>query len=156
MTRLNLYQRLLAGLWLPTCVDLAAAGWRHQASLSYESVGPRVCPLLRLALMSTGLAWSIVRPTPIRHVEDKQSPSGAMLLKVFACIALLPVFIGLFEALGFIPSTALVGSCTVTLYGTRPLPAVITASPLGIGLYWLFGRTLDVPLPLGTLDSLPL
>ncbi|MCW5276585.1 tripartite tricarboxylate transporter TctB family protein, partial [Pseudomonas aeruginosa] len=69
-------------------------------------------------------------------------------LKVLACIALLLVFAGLFEALGFILSAALVGSCMAILYGARPL--------LGIGLYWLFDRALDVPLPLGVLDFLPL
>ncbi len=83
-------------------------------------------------------------------------PRGAVLLKVLACIALLLVFAGLFEALGFILSAALVGSCMAILYGARPLPAVITASLLGIGLYWLFDRALDVPLPLGVLDFLPL
>ncbi len=103
-----------------------------------------------------GLAWLIVRPTPIRHAEDEQPLSGAVLLKVLACIALLLVFAGLFEALGFILSAALVGSCMAILYGARPLPAVITASLLGIGLYWLFDRALDVPLPLGVLDFLPL
>ncbi len=156
MTRSNLYQRLFAGLWLLACVGLAVAGWRYQAPFSYEPVGPRAYPLLCLALMGAGLAWLIVRPTPIRHAEDEQPLSGAVLLKVLACIALLLVFAGLFEALGFILSAALVGSCMAILYGARPLPAVITASLLGIGLYWLFDRALDVPLPLGVLDFLPL
>ena len=57
-----------------------------------------------------------------------------MLLKVLACIALLLVFAGLFKTLGFILSAALVGSCIAILYGARPIPAVVTASLLGIGL----------------------
>uniref|UniRef100_UPI003569FEC6 tripartite tricarboxylate transporter TctB family protein n=1 Tax=Pseudomonas aeruginosa TaxID=287 RepID=UPI003569FEC6 len=95
-------------------------------------------------------------PPPIRHAEDEQPLGGAVLLKVLACIALLLVFAGLFETLGFILSAALVGSCMAILYGARPIPAVVTASLLGIGLYWLFDRALDVPLPLGVLDFLPL
>ncbi|HEJ5312168.1 TPA: tripartite tricarboxylate transporter TctB family protein [Pseudomonas aeruginosa] len=75
-------------------------------------------------------------------------------LWLLACVGLAVA--GLFEALGFILSAALVGSCMAILYGARPLPAVITASLLGIGLYWLFDRALDVPLPLGVLDFLPL
>ncbi len=130
MTRSNLYQRLFAGLWLLACVGLAVAGWRYQAPFSYEPVG--------------------------RHAEDEQPLGGAVLLKVLACIALLLVFAGLFETLGFILSAALVGSCMAILYGARPIPAVVTASLLGIGLYWLFDRALDVPLPLGVLDFLPL
>ncbi|HEF5258902.1 TPA: tripartite tricarboxylate transporter TctB family protein [Pseudomonas aeruginosa] len=146
MTRSNLYQRLFAGLWLLACVGLAVAGWRYQAPFSYEPVGPRAYPLLCLALMGAGLAWLIARPTPIRHAEDEQPLGGAVLL----------VFAGLFETLGFILSAALVGSCMAILYGARPIPAVVTASLLGIGLYWLFDRALDVPLPLGVLDFLPL
>lgn len=111
MTRSNLYQRLFAGLWLLACVGLAVAGWRYQAPFSYEPVGPRAYPLLCLALMGAGLAWLIARPTPIRHAEDEQPLGGAVLLKVLACIALLLVFAGLFETLGFILSAALVGSC---------------------------------------------
>ena len=152
MTRSNLYQRLFAGLWLLACVGLAVAGWRYQAPFSYEPVGPRAYPLLCLALMGAGLAWLIARPTPIRHADDEQPLGGAVLLKVLACIALLLVFAGLFETLGFILSAALVGSCMAILYGARPIPAVVTASLLGIGLYWLFDRALDVPLPLGVLE----
>ncbi|MBH9327880.1 tripartite tricarboxylate transporter TctB family protein [Pseudomonas aeruginosa] len=172
MTRSNLYQRLFAGLWLLACVGLAVAGWRYQAPFSYEPVGPRAYPLLCLALMGAGLGGGggggragrgggggrppPARPTPIRHAEDEQPLGGAVLLKVLACIALLLVFAGLFETLGFILSAALVGSCMAILYGARPIPAVVTASLLGIGLYWLFDRALDVPLPLGVLDFLPL
>ncbi|MBH9003217.1 tripartite tricarboxylate transporter TctB family protein, partial [Pseudomonas aeruginosa] len=108
------------------------------------------------ARMGAGRGWLIARPTPIRHAEDEQPLGGAVLLKVLACIALLLVFAGLFETLGFILSAALVGSCMAILYGARPIPAVVTASLLGIGLYWLFDRALDVPLPLGVLDFLPL
>ncbi|MGI1169079.1 tripartite tricarboxylate transporter TctB family protein [Pseudomonas aeruginosa] len=161
MTRSNLYQRLFAGLWLLACVGLAVAGWRYQAPFSYEPVGPRAYPLLCLALMGAGLGGgggggAPRGPTPIRHAEDEQPLGGAVLLKVLACIALLLVFAGLFETLGFILSAALVGSCMAILYGARPIPAVVTASLLGIGLYWLFDRALDVPLPLGVLDFLPL
>ncbi|CRX06082.1 tripartite tricarboxylate transporter TctB family protein [Pseudomonas aeruginosa] len=150
MTRSNLYQRLFAGLWLLACVGLAVAGWRYQAPFSYEPVGPRAYPLLCLALMGAGLVGSCMA------AEDEQPLGGAVLLKVLACIALLLVFAGLFETLGFILSAALVGSCMAILYGARPIPAVVTASLLGIGLYWLFDRALDVPLPLGVLDFLPL
>ncbi|MWV78594.1 tripartite tricarboxylate transporter TctB family protein, partial [Pseudomonas aeruginosa] len=118
--------------------------------------GPRAYPRLCRALLGAGRAGLIARPTPIRHAEDEQPLGGAVLLKVLACIALLLVFAGLFETLGFILSAALVGSCMAILYGARPIPAVVTASLLGIGLYWLFDRALDVPLPLGVLDFLPL
>ncbi|MBG4887465.1 tripartite tricarboxylate transporter TctB family protein, partial [Pseudomonas aeruginosa] len=121
-----------------------------------DPAGPRANPLRCRARRGAGRAGLSARPTPIRHAEDEQPLGGAVLLKVLACIALLLVFAGLFETLGFILSAALVGSCMAILYGARPIPAVVTASLLGIGLYWLFDRALDVPLPLGVLDFLPL
>ncbi|MCY1247747.1 Tripartite tricarboxylate transporter TctB family protein [compost metagenome] len=105
--------------------------------------------------MAAGLAWLIARPTPIHRDEDEPPLQGALLRKVIGCIALLLVFAGLFEPLGFILSSALVGTFIALIYGGRPLASAITCSLLSIGLYVLFDRTLDVPLPLGVLDFLP-
>ncbi|MBG4421985.1 tripartite tricarboxylate transporter TctB family protein, partial [Pseudomonas aeruginosa] len=134
----------------------AVPAWRYLSRFASHPGPPGAYRRLPLALLGPGLAWFIARRTPIRHAEDEQPLGGAVLLKVLACIALLLVFAGLFETLGFILSAALVGSCMAILYGARPIPAVVTASLLGIGLYWLFDRALDVPLPLGVLDFLPL
>ncbi|MNP02874.1 Tripartite tricarboxylate transporter TctB family protein [compost metagenome] len=155
MSQTSLYQRLFAGAWLFACVAFALIAWEYQAPFSYEPVGPRAYPLLCLGLMAAGLAWLIVRPTPIHRDEDEPPLQGALLRKVIGCIALLLVFAGLFEPLGFILSSALVGTFIALIYGGRPLASVITCSLLSIGLYALFDRTLDVPLPLGVLDFLP-
>lgn len=40
------------------------------------------------------------------------------------------------------------------LFGGRWLPSAILAVVLGIGLYFLFDRILDVPLPMGVLAVL--
>lgn len=154
MSQTSLYQRLFAGAWLIACVTFALIAWNYQAPFSYEPVGPRAYPLLCLGLMAVGLAWLIVRPTPIHREEDEPALEGALLLKVVLCVALLTVYAGLFEPLGFIPSSALIGAFIAMVYGGRPLPSVITASLLAIGMYLLFDRTLDVPLPLGVLDPL--
>ena len=150
----SLPQRLFAGAWLLACLGLATVAWNYQAPFSYEPVGPRAYPLLCLALMAIGLAWLILRPAPARH-DDEQPLEGALLRKVVACIGLLLVYAGLFEPLGFILASALVGSFIALLYGGRPALSVLTCTLLSIGLYLLFDRTLDVPLPRGVLDFLP-
>ncbi|MBB4862613.1 putative tricarboxylic transport membrane protein [Pseudomonas nitritireducens] len=154
MSRTSLFQRLFAGVWLFACVAFALIAWNLQAPFSYEPVGPRAYPLLCLALMTIGLAWLIARPTPIKREDDEPALEGALLVKVLLCIAVLVVYAGLFEPLGFIPASALVGSFIALIYGGRPLASVITATLLAVGLYVLFDRTLDVPLPLGILDPL--
>lgn len=154
MSQTSLYQRLFAGVWLIACVAFALIAWHLQAPFSYEPVGPRAYPLLCLGLMAAGLAWLIARPTPIKREEDEPALEGTLLAKVVLCVALLAVYAGLFEPLGFIPASALIGTFIALIYGGRPVASVITATLLAIGLYVLFDRTLDVPLPLGVLDPL--
>ncbi|RBJ66810.1 tripartite tricarboxylate transporter TctB family protein, partial [Pseudomonas sp. MWU12-2534b] len=40
------------------------------------------------------------------------------------------------------------------LYVGRWLPSLVIISLLSVGLFWLFDRVMDVPLPLGLLDVL--
>ena len=67
---------------------------------------------------------------------------------------MLLVFAGLFEPLGFILSSMLVGIPLARLYGGRWLPGAIIISLMSVGLYLLFDKVMDVPLPLGLLDVL--
>lgn len=156
MSQTSLYQRLFAGAWLFACVAFALIAWEYQAPFSYEPVGPRAYPLLCLGLMTIGLAWLIVRPTPIHSDADEPPLEGALLRKVILCVVLLLVYAGLFEPLGFIPASALIGTFIALIYGGRPLHSAVMATLLSIGLYLLFDRTLDVPLPLGVLEILPI
>lgn len=147
-------QRLFAGAWLLACVAFMVIGWGYHAEFSYEPVGPRAYPLLCLGLMAFGLCWLIVRPTPIARDEHDVPMDAALLRKVALCIALLLVHAGLFEPLGFVLSSALTGSCIALIYGGHVLRSVVTCALLSLGLYWLFDRVLEVPLPLGALERL--
>jgi putative tricarboxylic transport membrane protein len=40
------------------------------------------------------------------------------------------------------------------LYGGRWLPSIVIISLMAVGLYLLFDKLMDVPLPLGVLDVL--
>jgi putative tricarboxylic transport membrane protein len=69
-------------------------------------------------------------------------------------VALLLVFAGTFEPLGFIVASILIGVPMARLYGGRWLPSVVIISLMAVGLYLLFDKLMDVPLPLGVLDVL--
>ena len=69
-------------------------------------------------------------------------------------VGLLLVFAGTFEPLGFILSSMLIGIPMARLYGGRWVPSVVIVSLMAIGLYLLFDKLMDVPLPLGVLDVL--
>ncbi|WP_095082849.1 tripartite tricarboxylate transporter TctB family protein [Pseudomonas sp. Irchel s3h17] len=149
-----LLQRIFASALLVVCIGLTMMAWPYQAAFSYEPVGPRAFPLLLLALMGIALLYMAFRPTPIIHSEDEPPLDRETLTKIGICIALLVVFAGTFEPLGFIVSSILIGVPMARLYGGRWLPSLVIISLMSLGLYLLFDRVMDVPLPLGLLDVL--
>jgi putative tricarboxylic transport membrane protein len=96
----------------------------------------------------------VFRPAPIKHSEDEPPLDRETLTKIAICVALLLVFAGLFEPLGFILSSILIGIPMARLYGGRWMPSIVVTTLMAIGLYLLFDRVMDVPLPLGLLDVL--
>jgi putative tricarboxylic transport membrane protein len=147
-------QRFFALALLLACVGLAMMAWPYQAPFSYEPVGPRAFPLLMLGLMGISLLYMLFRPTPIKHAEDEPPMDRATLIKIAACTGLLLIFAGLFEPLGFVLSSILVGIPMAWLYGGRWLPSSVIITLMSIALYVLFDKVMDVPLPLGLLDVL--
>ena len=149
-----LIQRIFASVLLVVCAGLAIMAWPYQAAFSYEPVGPRAFPLLMLALMALGLIYMIFRPSPVVHSEEDPQLDRQTLTKIGLCVLLLLVFAGTFEPLGFILSSALVGIPMARVYGGRWLPGILIISLMSVGLYLLFDKAMDVPLPLGLLDVL--
>ena len=149
-----LLQRFFASVLLLVCVGLALMAWPYQAAFSYEPVGPRAFPLLMLGLMGLGLIYMIVRPTPVVHSEEDPQLDRDTLLKIAVCVVLLLIFAGTFEPLGFFLSSILIGIPMARLYGGRWVPSVVIISVMSVGLYLLFDKAMDVPLPLGLLDVL--
>ena len=143
-----LVQRLFAAVLLLACAGLALMAWPYQAAFSYEPVGPRAFPLLMLGLMGLALLYMLFRPAPIKHSEEEPPLDRQTLTKIALCVALLLVFAGAFEPLGFIVASILIGVPMARLYGGRWLPSLVIICLLSVGLYWLFDRVMDVPLPL--------
>ncbi|MFH6566261.1 MULTISPECIES: tripartite tricarboxylate transporter TctB family protein [Pseudomonas] len=149
-----LVQRVFAVAMLLVCLGLAVMAWPYQAAFSYEPVGPRAFPLLMLALMGLGLIYMVFRPSPVVHSEDDPKLDRETLTKIGLCVVLLLIFAGTFETLGFILSSTLIGIPMARLYGGRWLPSIVIISLMSVGLYLLFDKAMDVPLPLGLLDVL--
>jgi putative tricarboxylic transport membrane protein len=149
-----LLQRIFASALLLACVGLALMAWPYQAAFSYEPVGPRAFPLLMLGLMGLGLMYMLFRPTPLVHSEEDPPLDRPTLIKIATCTVLLLIFAGLFEPLGFILSSILIGIPMARLYGGRWKLSVVVVTLISVGLYLLFDKAMDVPLPLGLLDVL--
>ena len=149
-----LLQRIFASMLLVACLSLVLMAWPYQAPFSYEPIGPRAFPLLMLGLMGLALVYMVYRPSPIKHTDEDPPMDRETLNKIGLCVLLLLIFAGLFEPLGFILSSMLVGIPMARLYGGRWLPGVVIISLMSVGLYLLFDKVMDVPLPLGLLDVL--
>jgi putative tricarboxylic transport membrane protein len=147
-------QRIFALTLLLACVILAIMAWPYQAPFSYEPVGPRAYPLLMLGLMGIALLYMVWRPVATKHTEEEPALDRDTLKKIAVCVVLLLLFAGLFEPLGFILSSALIGIPMARLYGGRWVPSAVVIGLMSVLLYILFDRVMDVPLPLGLLDPL--
>jgi putative tricarboxylic transport membrane protein len=147
-------QRIFCFVLLLVCIGLALMAWPYQAPFSYEPVGPRAFPLLMLGLMGISLLYMVFRPAPVVHTEDEPELDRPTLIKLAVCVGLLLLFAGLFEPLGFVLASILVGIPMARLYGGRWVPSVVIITLMSIGLYVLFDKVMDVPLPLGLLDVL--
>lgn len=147
-------QRLFLAAWLVPALAMIYIGSAYQAPFAYEPVGPRAFPLLMLGLLATGLVYLLIHPTPLADDPDELPPGVEGYRKVGLGIALLLGFALAFEPLGFIPASTLAGLCFARLYGGRWLPSLGLAVVMALGLYLLFDRLLDVPLPLGLLAGL--
>ena len=67
---------------------------------------------------------------------------------------MLSIYAAVFELLGFIPASILFAIAMARLYEGSWKVSVIAGVALSVGLYLLFDKALDVPLPLGILAAL--
>jgi len=144
-------QRSFSALLLLLCVVLAVIAFGYHAPFSYEPVGPRAWPLVLLVLLALSALGLLFSSVP--KAEGKPAADHHLSAKVTGCVMLLLVYAALFETLGFIPAAMLLGLGLARLYGGRWSVAVLSGLILGVGLYLLFDKALDVPLPLGVLSD---
>lgn len=149
-----LYHRLFAAFLLLASIGLGLIAWGYHAPFAYEPVGPRAYPLMLLILLGAGALLLLCKPALETGDEAEPALVPAMLGKVLICLALLLSLAAMFERLGFIVSATLFGFGMARLFGGRWVHSALLAVVLGLGLYFLFDRILDVPLPMGVLAVL--
>lgn len=119
-------------------------GWDLKAPISYEPVGPRAFPMLvfsLLAICAVGLIFS-KRPETVWAPPPVLRRIGAMFLVIL-------VYALLFDKLGFIISTALMTIPLAFFFGGTWKQAVVGGVVMGVVMFLLFDRVLDVVLPTG-------
>ncbi len=141
--------RLLGAVCVVLAAGMAWAGKDYAAPISYEPVGPRAFPLLLSGLLAAGGAWLVLRPGP--HASGLGLASMKTLGQAAAAVLAYAL---LFETLGFTVATALMAVPVGMAFGGRWTQALAGGVGLGLMLYLMFDKLLDVVLPTGVLSFL--
>jgi putative tricarboxylic transport membrane protein len=141
--------RIFAALWLVVTAAFAWAARDYQAQFAYEPIGPRAFPWLLAAISAACALWLLLRPQQVAETLPGLPPGGLPRAGVFALA--LVAYALLFEPIGFPLSTVIATVAIGRLFGGSWWKLVVAGVVLGLGLYILFDRVLDVTVPLGEL-----
>lgn len=125
----------LAGIWIARSFEVA---------ISYEPVGPRVFPIAILILLGISAVALM-----LEKKSDTTWAPPAVMQRIGVLFLVVLAYAWVFDKLGFILATALMVVPIARFFGGSWKQAVIGGVGLGIGLFILFDRLLDVALPTG-------
>jgi putative tricarboxylic transport membrane protein len=139
--------RILGAVCVVVAAGMAWAAQDYAPAISYEPVGPRAFPRLLAGLMALGGAWLVLRPTIVGTTFQSGAPKliGLSTATVF-------VYALLFQMLGFTLATALMAVPVGMAFGGSWKQSLAAGAGLGLGLFLLFDKLLDVVLPTGLLS----
>jgi len=139
--------RILGAVCVVVAAGMAWAAQDYAPAISYEPVGPRAFPRLLAGLMAVGGAWLVLKPT----LAGNMFHSGAIKLIGLSAVTVF-VYALLFQLLGFTLATALMAVPVGMAFGGSWKQSLIGGAGLGLGLFLLFDKLLDVVLPTGLLS----
>lgn len=121
----------------------------YGATISYEPVGPRAFPLLLAGLMGLAGLWLVLRPT----VRDG-TLRGVPLKPTLVCLVTIIIYALTFEVLGFAVATAIMALPIGLAFGGNWKQSLVAGVGMGVTLFFVFDKLLDVVLPTGILSWL--
>lgn len=139
--------RILGAVCVVVGAGMAWAARGYVAPISYEPVGPSSFPMLMAALMAGVGAWMVVKPGPQAFglARDHVKPFLMSVVAVF-------IYAGLFELLGFTVATTVMAVPVGMAFGGGWKKSLAGGVGIGLVLYLLFDKLLDVVLPTGVLS----
>ena len=109
-----------------------------------DPLGPSVFPQVLAVPFGLLSLYLLLRPDP-----NPDWGSGRRLLKQGGAILLLIVYSQVISLLGFMLSTAILGTLMAMFLGAKPVAALVTGVALGVGFFFLFDGLFQLPLPSG-------
>ncbi len=141
--------RVLGAVCIVASAAMAWAAQDYAAAISYEPVGPRAFPLLLAGGLGLSGLWLVVRPTA--GAEAFRSVPWKLTA---LCAAAVLAYAILFQWLGFPLATVLMAVPVGMAFGGSWRQSLLSGASLGVVLYLLFDKLLDVVLPAGLLSGL--
>lgn len=139
--------RIFGAVCVVSAAGMALAAQDYSPAISYEPMGPKAFPLLLATLLAIGGAWLVLKPTlvgnPLHGTRIKMIGLSAVAIFVYAL---------LFQTLGFPLATTLMAVPVGMAFGGSWQQSLIGGLGLGLGLFLLFDKLLDVVLPTGLLS----
>lgn len=141
--------RVLGAVCVVASAAMAWAAQDYTAAISYEPVGPRAFPLLLASGLGLSGLWLVLRPT-----AGAEAFRGVPWKPTALCAAAVLAYALLFQWLGFTLATALMALPVGMAFGGSWKQSLAGGAALGVVLYLLFDKVLDVVLPTGPLAAL--
>lgn len=140
--------RVLGAVCVVASAAMAWAAQDYAAAISYEPVGPRAFPLLLAVGLGLSGLWLVLRPT-----AGAEAFTGVPWKATALCAAAVLVYALLFQWLGFVLATALMAVPVGMAFGGSWKQSLTGGAALGLVLFLLFDKVLDVVLPTGLLSA---
>lgn len=137
-------ERILGGLLLFISIAGIWIARSFEAPFSYEPVGPRAFPMLILALLGISAIALI-----LEKKSDTTWAPPPVMKRIGVLFLIILIYAWLFDKLGFVLATALMVIPIARFFSATWKQAVAGGVGLGVGLFILFDRLLDVALPTG-------
>lgn len=137
-------ERILGGLLLFISIAGIWIARSFEAPFSYEPVGPRAFPMLILALLGIS-AIALM----LEKKSDTTWAPPPVMKRIGVLFVIILIYAWLFDKLGFVLATALMVIPIARFFSATWKQAVAGGVGLGVGLFILFDRLLDVALPTG-------
>lgn len=151
--------RILGAVCVVMGAGMAWAAQGYAAEISYEPVGPRAFPLLLSALMVACGAWLVVRPGAAAGAgaggaagEGAGTARWQNLKPLALAVLAIAMYVSLFQWLGFPLATALMALPVGMAFGGNWRQSLAAGVGMGVVLYLMFDKLLDVILPTGLLS----
>ena len=134
---------------LTGAIFLAIAIWYGYTAQFYtqefaDPLGPSAFPQVLAVPFGLLSLYLLLRPDP-----DPEWGLGRRLARQAGAVLVLIVYSQVITLLGFMLSTAILGTLMAIFLGARLVPALLTGLALGVGFFFLFDGLFQLPLPSG-------